>query len=446
MSKDSDTRSEATWSRRKLLAAMGTTAAGLMLGGGGQQLAAAAALPPGAPGSGNAAGWLNVKDYGAKGNGFAYENDAPAIQAAIHAAGQGRFGGTVYLPAGTYLIDASVVLLSNVHLVGDGFGATMIKSTRASMPLLLGHQVKKAIIERLSFEGQGMVVSADNQLVERGIDLKDCEQVLVRNCSFHWIVNGIGVKNSRRVTIEDCSFDRFIPIDNTSHGYGIYMEGGEHNLMQNNRFMQLENSCIYVSAGCSHSVIAGNVSEQCKAPLVTVSSPLKSCAYLRIGANQVSSTGLAKGETSGKHGIVLKGYCIDNVIEGNRIARVAETGILLEGDAASATERLSGNQITGNQLIDCPTGIALVNGDANAVTGNDVRRSKAGIRLAVQGEKEGSYCRDNVITGNTLFRCTEAGVQLASPRCQANAVFGNGGAANGEAISDKGQDTVRTGF
>lgn len=66
----------------------------------------------------------NVRDYGALGNGSG--NDAPAIQAAIDAA-EARGGGIVYLPTGTYVLTAGVVVgASRVHIVGDGPYATQI--------------------------------------------------------------------------------------------------------------------------------------------------------------------------------------------------------------------------------------------------------------------------------------------------------------------------------
>ncbi|MEK8131971.1 right-handed parallel beta-helix repeat-containing protein [Paenibacillus filicis] len=444
MSTESESPREKTWSRRKLIAAMGTTAAGLMLGGGLKSAAAAPVSPPGQPSFGNAPGWVNVKDYGAKGNGFAHENDASAIRAAMEVAGRGRFGGTVYFPAGTYMIDSSLVLLSKVRLVGDGIGASTIKSIRSGIPLLLGNQVKMATIEHLSLEGHGLVPGGE--LVERGVDLKDCEQVVVRNCSFYWIVNGIGVRTSRGVTIEHCSFDTMVPVEAASQGYGIFLEGGERHIVANNRFTQLDKPCIYITAGSSYSSIVNNVASSCKASLITVSSPIQPCSRLRIEGNQVTAAGLSKGDTSCRQGIVLRGYCTDNVIAGNMVARAAEAGIALEGDAAAKTERPTGNLITGNQIVDCPAGVTLVNSDANTVTGNDVRRAKTGISLSVLGEKDGSFCLDNVVTGNALFRCSEAGIRIASKRCQSTGVFGNGGSGNGEAVADSGQDTVRSGF
>jgi len=63
----------------------------------------------------------DVRNYGAKGDGVAL--DSPAIDKAIQAAAQAG-GGTVYLPAGTYL-SGTIHLASNIHLLID-VGATIL--------------------------------------------------------------------------------------------------------------------------------------------------------------------------------------------------------------------------------------------------------------------------------------------------------------------------------
>jgi hypothetical protein len=81
----------------------------------------------GAAGSGSGSAlWLNVKEapYGAAGNGST--NDASAIQAAIDAA-YAAGGGVVWMPKGTYIINATLVLKENVYLYGAGRNATVIK-------------------------------------------------------------------------------------------------------------------------------------------------------------------------------------------------------------------------------------------------------------------------------------------------------------------------------
>ena len=67
------------------------------------------------------AGYFNVRDYGAVGDGK--NLDSPAIDKAIDAAAAAG-GGTVFVPAGTYL-SGSIHLKSNLHLL-IGAGATIL--------------------------------------------------------------------------------------------------------------------------------------------------------------------------------------------------------------------------------------------------------------------------------------------------------------------------------
>jgi hypothetical protein len=67
-------------------------------------------------------GQLNVKDFGAVGNGVV--NDTTSVQAAIDAAAVS--GGRIAFPAGTYLC-GTLTLKSNVWLEGSGIGTTFIK-------------------------------------------------------------------------------------------------------------------------------------------------------------------------------------------------------------------------------------------------------------------------------------------------------------------------------
>jgi polygalacturonase len=68
-----------------------------------------------------AAGYFNVRSFGAAGDGTSL--DSPAINRAIDACAESG-GGTVYFPAGTYL-SGSIHLKSNIHLLIDA-GATIL--------------------------------------------------------------------------------------------------------------------------------------------------------------------------------------------------------------------------------------------------------------------------------------------------------------------------------
>lgn len=75
--------------------------------------------------------WLNVKAFGATGNGTT--DDTKAIQAALNAA---PLGGVVYLPAGTYGISAPLTIPPQVTLLGSH--SSHIDSTPCEITALTG--------------------------------------------------------------------------------------------------------------------------------------------------------------------------------------------------------------------------------------------------------------------------------------------------------------------
>lgn len=79
--------------------------------------------------------FLNVKDFGARGDGMT--DDTAAITAAINAANSAG-GGGVFFPAGTF-VSGTQLLYSNVHLFGAGFEATVLQlKAGANADLLQG--------------------------------------------------------------------------------------------------------------------------------------------------------------------------------------------------------------------------------------------------------------------------------------------------------------------
>lgn len=67
---------------------------------------------------------FNVKDFGALGDGAT--DDAASINSAISCVCENG-GGSLFIPAGVYIVGSPVVLRSNVTLQGAGLGATIIK-------------------------------------------------------------------------------------------------------------------------------------------------------------------------------------------------------------------------------------------------------------------------------------------------------------------------------
>lgn len=97
--------------------------------------------------------WYNVKaGYGAKGNGTA--DDTAAIQAALNAANTAG-GGTVYLPAGAYLISSALTVYGYTVIRGDGDEATVIKQSAPAANGLSGTDVTQFRLQDLKLLGPG---------------------------------------------------------------------------------------------------------------------------------------------------------------------------------------------------------------------------------------------------------------------------------------------------
>lgn len=91
------------------------------------------------------AGYATPQDYGAAGNGVT--DDTAAIQAAINAA------GTIYIPAGTYVISAALTVSANTRLMGAGVNATTIKQTSTAVNGIAGSNISALTIADLLVYG-----------------------------------------------------------------------------------------------------------------------------------------------------------------------------------------------------------------------------------------------------------------------------------------------------
>lgn len=124
---------------------------------------------------------INVMDYGATGDGVT--DDYAAIQSAVTAAMALPTGGTVWFPAGTYLLSGSVTLkgAENVHLVGSGIGSTVIKRTAnlavnvASFRFYLGRKnsIENLTLDCQNYQGRGVLLQ-DISTVCRSVQVLNC--------------------------------------------------------------------------------------------------------------------------------------------------------------------------------------------------------------------------------------------------------------------------------
>ncbi|MFE5319658.1 right-handed parallel beta-helix repeat-containing protein [Paenibacillus sp. NPDC056579] len=432
-----ETESGKPMTRRQLIASVGAAGALLAMGAGLPKQAEAAKTT--IPVTDNKP-WFNVKDFGATGTG-SNDDDSPYIQAAIDAAGDK--GGTVFLPAGRYKIDRWLNLRSKVSILGAGAGVTVLRAGEPNLLMIYGGAGAGSFsIENLSFEGYGPSGAA-GEVAERGIHIVEATHVTIRGCRFHDITNGVRLVRSRHVSLLDCTFTQLLGSETPSEGYGIVVEGGSNHTIQGNHFKTIPKSCIHLTAGATYCTVSGNIMEQCLDAAILLSSNLNSCSYHLIEGNMVTANGLLDQQSSCTIGIRLKDSCSYNTIVNNVINRPSSAGIQLEAGDNAGDDRPYGNTMTGNTVVSSPSGITVINGDANSVKSNEVRRAQTGVLLNTVGE---GATKRNAVTNNSLYQCTGAAINIGSARCESNSVFGNTGFDNAENVKDSGTGTITNGF
>lgn len=156
---------------------------------------------------------LNVRDYGAKGNGTA--DDAPAIQAALNAA-LAAGGGWVWIPPGTYrMATLPLRIYRNTRLTLDPL-ATIQRDTTG--PIFLNGDAAQTFggytghgnitIEGGTLDARGTVITAYNTVISIG----HAEDITIRNVTIKDVpgFHAIEINSTKVARIEGCRFLGFI--------------------------------------------------------------------------------------------------------------------------------------------------------------------------------------------------------------------------------------------
>jgi len=192
----------------------------------------------------------NIKDNGATGDGKTM--DSPAIQKAIDAC-SGEGGGTVYIPAGTYL-SATIVLKDNVKLYLEKgallLGTTDIKAYKNLDPFTegLGVDVGWAFLiaidaKNIAIEGEGIIdgqgaalkaaqIAGDNRPESERwgqrpflLRVLRCDGVTVRNVTLKYAGAWTShYAQSRNIQIEGVKIESY----GIAHNDGINIDGCQH--------------------------------------------------------------------------------------------------------------------------------------------------------------------------------------------------------------------------
>lgn len=96
--------------------------------------------------------WLSVKDFGAQGDGVT--DDTAALQAAVDAASTAG-GGTLYIPAGRYILTDALTWASGVNAVGAGERVSILQVADQNKDCIVGTDIHSVTLQGLQLSGPG---------------------------------------------------------------------------------------------------------------------------------------------------------------------------------------------------------------------------------------------------------------------------------------------------
>lgn len=162
---------------------------------------------------------INVKDYGAKGDGTVYDNEA--VQTALDSLS--ATGGHVFFPRGSYWIDAPLNIPPNVILEGEGNSTLIFSPTAIDAILVLNDS---CTVKNMHLNGNAVTSKA----IRLNGDYAVIEHVYYQYCTYGIYNNGKDVHrimqcNSDNTTYSIYTANRFINcvIDgHSSNGDGYF--------------------------------------------------------------------------------------------------------------------------------------------------------------------------------------------------------------------------------
>lgn len=240
---------------------------------------------------------INVINYGATGNGVT--DDTVAIQAAINAAGN----GTVFMPAGNYLV-TSLDITNSTSVIGAGAGGVVTGGTRIltasadtvfniNYPVsgynlvfrdfaILGDQTPGQIGFVINGEGALLmqnvyILGTDygvKMATEKHVSLVTLNHCNIQNClndAIYGFSNAADGKQLNAIKLLDCTFSQ-------NHGHGVHIVG--NNIIIRDNIIQGNHSCgiflssrilgTNVSVSSNTTVIDGNYLEENKLGSIVV--------------------------------------------------------------------------------------------------------------------------------------------------------------------------------
>lgn len=380
---------------------------------------------------------VNVKVYGAKGDGVTY--DTSAIQSAINAVSD-TGSGTVFFPIGTYLISANLIVPSNTAIIiSKGATIKLIDNAPVAIRMLDCrnsdniHICGGGIIDGNSTGTQvaeqrthGIGLTSNAVLIENitiknitswsgsmgdGINcepnittLKQCENIIIKDCHFDNIDRqDIALESGIHVLIEGNFFKNggASAVDCEPSGYTIGLIDGV--IITNNQCIDKLQGFYVVSAlaptKLQNVTISNNITLNCQEPI-----RLRCARNIKINGNKFynsSGTQIIHVYSDGAD------INADIQIHNNELIGTATNGVYVQAISTGSNENISIENNIVKGISDRALNINTCNG--LIVKNNECIGADGALRVVYVNLCSDSLIKNNKITCGTTGNCLQIG-------------------------------------
>ena len=337
---------------------------------------------------------LNVKDFGAVGDGST--NDNATIQDALDAGA----GGAVFVPPGRYSI-TGLTIPSDTELFGAGWNSQfVVRSTAGFYPLYIAAGKHDVRLHDFSIDGNKANITGDSNVlaapacafIAAGTKASPCLRIYIdRLRVFNQKRLGIVFQSVQAGAVRDCLVE-----DNERDGITVYFES-KNLVISGNNVARCGDD--YIGINSEDGTATGNL-----------------CQNIVVAANTL--TGPGSNGPKGR-GMTVRGGKNINIV-GNVITDVAQSGIKLQDYQTTTLTDV----VVADNVIDRPGYLGSSDGDGVIVEcgGSNVRRivvegnairatAQHGIRFRnSKSSKADDDLRDNVARGNAILDSTGSGI------------------------------------
>ncbi len=391
---------------------------------------------------------LNVKQFGARGDGIA--DDGRAIQTAIDTASSNGFG-KIYIPAGTFFIDQTILLRNNTELYGDGEKTILMRgNTKSNVPWYGGvgfceknigfagrvlfwnshYNCGNQNISLHDFVIDGSLVTSVPESVSialSAVENVDISHLIIRNVA----QDGIFIRNGGvNTVIHDNIIDGHNLLWNNGGGINIEMHGEGNIPVTSSAPVRIERNTIVVRGPsfCKENGLRMcSFDSDCDTSCGDVSN-IKGISATWVGGQFAPVMEISDNiiKVTNSHTAIVCNGCRDSIINSNRIESLSSatqrsglfSGITSEHPRGGYGRNItvSGNTIIGSGSPGDGRAILLSSNsvDSDLATINENTISNKNI-LSVLGAISLRGYHDFVIDGNKITEITNGpGIEIGS--------------------------------